>query len=481
MASTEGHFPVVLVNPPVQTVREEIYDTPDYPEIGLAYVAGYLETHGGIRATVIDARLARLSRQDTIDKVAALQPRVVGFSAFTHMITRAAELAREVKRRLPGVITVIGGYHASVLPERTLREFPEFDYAVVGEGEIAFLKLITALAAGERRPVIPGVWYLWAGTVVPGGRGEVTAQLDDFGLPAWHLFDQAVVAANVKLIPIMSLRGCPFSCNFCSRPYGQVVRRRSPASVVGEIERAVAVYGVRKLQFYDETFNVNKAHTVGICEEIIRRGVTVSWSATVHANAVSLEVVTLMKKAGCTSVAFGAESGDDDIIAAMKKGVTRESIASAARIFKQVGIRCMALFILGHPNETLRTAWASVRFAAALDPDTVSFGIMVPYPGTEIWDMARRGEGGYRKLSESWDDYNKIIGKSVELVHMPRWRLEMVQVLGYLYFFLATRNFRELFRILVQERKRVWSLMLNIVRGPSTEYRPVMVGDTPMP
>lgn len=456
-------FDVVLVAPPAKVIREEYFDAPSFPEIGIAYVGGYIERHGIASVLLIDARLERLDHDATVQRVLECKPRIVGLTAFTHLITSAALLAERIKAADPGIVVVIGGYHASSLPEPTLREFPIFDYLVAGEGEMAFAKLVEAVMAGERDPQIPGVFYR-RGDVVHGlGRGEIPPHLDELGEPAWHLYDPEIFKRHVSLLPIMSLRGCPFSCNFCSRPYGQSVRRRTPSKVVDEIERNVTVYGVRSMRFHDETFSVHKKHVVDMANDILARKLDIQWTATVHANTINLELATLMKQAGCTLAGYGVESGDDQILASMNKGVNKKRLLEAAEIFRAAGLPFSALFIFGHPNETLKTIWASVRFAVKLKPDTLSFGIMVPYPGTDVWRMATKGEGGYVKLSPNWDDYNKFLGNAVELKTVSRSTLEFMQVFGYLYVLIMSGNFKELRRILVEERTRAFSVFGNMV------------------
>jgi radical SAM superfamily enzyme YgiQ (UPF0313 family) len=243
------------------------------------------------------------------------------------------------------------------------------------------------------------------------------------------------------------------------------VRRRSPAHVVDEIQRNIERFGIGRIDFYDETFTVNKPHVTGICREIIGRGLAVAWFATAHANTVDEEMVRLMRQSGCNGVGFGVESGDDDIIAAMKKGVTRDRIRAAAAVLRKVGLDYSTYFIIGHPGETVRTVWHSIRFAAQLNATRPAFGVMVPYPGTEIWDMAIRGEGGYKRLSTDWDDYNKQIGNAVELESLSRRQMELLQVAGYLYCYLANGRFGDMLEIFRHHRVRIGAVLRKILIG----------------
>ena len=423
---------VVLLNPPAAVVREPFYDQPDFPAIGIAYVASWLERHGGIVPCVIDGRLERRDPAQVVEAIVARRPRVLGISAMTHMVKTAARIAASVKAAVPDTKVVLGGFHASFLPERTLDEFPVFDYLVVGEGEVAFTALVAALRAGEGAPRIAGV--RWRGGPATG-RGEIPPTLEELGSPAWHLFDAGALRRHCRVLPVMSQRGCPFGCDFCSRPYGRKVRARSARHVVDEIEANVRAFGIRDLNFFDETFTLNKRHVAGICRELIDRGLPVHWFSNLHANTADREMVELMRRAGCVEVGYGVESGNEAIIRSMQKGVTKARLLDAARVLREVGMPFAAYFILGHPHETFATILETIRFAREIAPTRPAFGVMVPYPGTDVWDMARRGDGGYRRISEDWDEYNKQLGNAVELEGLPRRVLDMLTLVAYLYVY----------------------------------------------
>lgn len=449
---------VVLLNPPAEVMREEVYDAPRYPAIGIGYIAGYLWHKTGIRPHVIDGKLGRRSVLQVIQQIASLRPKILGISAMTHIIVTAAKIAREVKAASPETTVVVGGFHASFLPERTLREFPEFDFLVVGEGEIAFSKLVTALLAGEPYETIPGVALRKNGEIKLNGRGEIPDHLDELGIPAWELFPEEDLNRYATLYPIMSQRGCPFHCNFCSRPYGNAVRIRSVEHVIDEIARNISEFGASEVSFYDETFTVNRNYVSQLCDAMIARGIhrQVKWTSMVHANTIDLDLLTKMREGGCHYLGFGVESGHDDIIAAMKKGITKGRILRAAQMIRESKIRWGAYFIFGHPFETRESCKATIDLAVKLNADVTSFGVMVPYPGTEIWEMAIRGQGGYKIISDRWEDFNKQIGNALELGNIPRKVLEQFQLEGYLKTYLYNGRFLEMFRVIFQHRRRLY-------------------------
>ncbi|MFQ5590919.1 MAG: B12-binding domain-containing radical SAM protein [Phycisphaerae bacterium] len=454
---------IVLVNPPAEVVRE-CYDTPNYPAIGIGYIAGYLKSHG-VSVDIIDGKLARKTVGQTIDEINALHPRVLGLTAMTHMIVTASRIAEAVKRCHPDTIVVLGGFHGSFLPERTLREFPAFDYIVVGEGELAFLDLVRAVFAGEDPSDIQGVasrtgtGYGGAGRIRVNGRGAVPDHLDKLGTPAWELFPPA------EMYPIMTQRGCPFGCNFCSRPYGRTLRQRTPEHVVVELRRSVERFGCRHVDFYDETFTVRRDYVQALCAAIIDAGLhrQLTFWSYVHANTIDAPTVRSMKRAGFREVGFGVESGNVEIMRRMHKGVKREDVLRVARILREVGLKYAAYFIIGHPHETKRTVRDTIELAAAMNPDSVAFGIMTPYPGTSIWEMAIRGEGGYRMLSANWEDFNKQIGSALELEKLPRRQMERLQLQAYLTVYLRNGRFGELIKTAAANYKRILFILRKIV------------------
>jgi radical SAM superfamily enzyme YgiQ (UPF0313 family) len=442
----------------------ECYDAPNYPAIGIGYVAGYLRSQG-VDVSVLDGKLARLSVDEAVGKIIESSPRVLGLSAMTHEIATAAKIAEAVRKASPETLIVLGGFHGTFLPERTLQEFPAFDYIIVGEGELAFHEFVQNVFAGNDPSNIQGV----AGRtrdvegkitgVRVNGRGAVVEDLDELGTPAWDLFPKA------EMYPVMTQRGCPFGCNFCSRPYGRQVRRRSPRHVVAELTHTAEQYGCRHVDFYDETFTVRRDYVHALCDAIIEAGLhkRLTFWSYVHANTIDLSAARKMKAAGFREVGFGVESGNPVIMKQMRKGVSREDVLRARNIFREAGLKFAAYFIIGHPNETKATVLDSINLAVRLNPDSVAFGIMTPYPGTQIWEMATRGHGGYKILSMNWQDFNKQIGSALELNTLSRRQMEFLQLRAYLTVYLRNFRFREMFQAIAGNRKRIAFILRKLI------------------
>ena len=442
---------VVLVNPPPPQ-RIERWDRPDYPHIGLGYLAANLRAHD-IPVTVIDGKLERIEAADALERIRELAPDVVGLSAMTHEICTAADLAGEVKRLLPQVVTVVGGVHPTAVPEDTLHDFDTFDYAVYGEGEGPLVELVQALEAGaddERLAAVIGLVRRTPDGVVkhPERYLPGSAELDALPHPAWDLFPRA------HTYPVMTVRGCPFTCVFCARPYGQDVRSRSVENILGEFRWLVDEVGAGYIKIYDETFGVKRKDTTRVLDGFIEMGLPgrIGWWAQTRISLAREEMLAHMGRAGCDHVGFGIESGNPEIIKSMSKDVDLEKAQRLNRAAQQAGITTEGFFIIGHPNETRDTAWDTIRFAAALNTDCVSFGVMVPYPGTVVWEMAKRGQGGYRLISTDWRDFNKQLGNALELESLSRPEMERLQLIAYSYFFLKNRRLVDFLKFSWQNR-----------------------------
>lgn len=459
MSAAENRHPsILLVNPPAEVPRE-CYDTPNYPAVGIAYIAAYLLSHG-MDCNVLDAKLARQSLQQTIDSIIEQNPRILGLTAMTHMVVTAHKIAAAVKQQCPETVIVLGGFHATFLPERTLQEFAHFDYIISGEGEIAFHKLCAALLDGTDPIDIPGLACRRDGQIRSNGRGETVDDLDELGMPAWQLFPPA------QMYPIVSHRGCPFACNFCSRPYGRKVRKRSVEHVIAEMKRNIDEFGCRATDFYDETFTVQKPFVSGLCRSIVEHGIhhQTRFMAYVHARTINEEIARLMKQANFEEVGFGVESGNPEIMRNMKKGVGADDVIRAARILRRVGLKFSAYFIIGHPHETRATVRDTINLAVRVNPDSVAFGLMVPYPGTQIWELATAGQGGYKLLSVNWADFNKQIGHALELDSLPRRTMERLQLQAYLEVYLRNLRLREMAQAIWINRKRIAFILHKLIR-----------------
>lgn len=453
---------VILINPPALKNIEPHYDRPRFPRTALAFLGGYIREHFSqqIEVKLVDCKFDRLTNKDAIRVVNDFKPDVIGFTAMTNEIIPAAKLCQEVKKEY-SFTSVIGGVHYTAIAEETLREFPCFDYGIAGEGEEPFLELLECLY--HNRPIhIPGVARIEGSKLV----GSVqTQRLQDQNSvdPAWDLFRPA------KEYIIQSARGCPFACEFCMNPGGRIVRYRTTETTIKEIEKLIETMGPEVINFGDEIFTVNQKRAEEICDELIAHGLNLKmkWKCQTHVNTLNERLIQKMKKSGCYLMGLGIETGDADLIRRMGKGISIEKVKKVIAMIQKHKLDYSTFFILGQAFETKQTAKNTVDFAVELNPMEPVFGLMVPYPGTKVWEMANKNQGGFRILSRNWNTYNKQIGDSLELEGITRKQLERIQFLAYIKVFLYNFRFSDFFRFCL----RYWKPGIGLLKKQLVPFR----------
>ncbi len=449
---------VLLINPPPFQKVEPYYDTPEYPRTAIAYLAGFLRDKE-FDVHVLDCKFDRVDYDYGMEIVKEIAPDIVGFTAFTNEVKQAAEFAQRIKAHDDNVVTVIGGVHITALPEQTMREFPQFDFGVVGEGEETFHEIILNRENREYLNTTPGVCCIEDDEFTFGGPRAPVADQNTLPFPAWDLFWPA------SEYILQTSRGCPYACTFCMNPGGRIVRPRTPDNVLAEIEWVLDTFNPKSILFGDEIFTIKRDRVMEICRGIIERGFNkrMEWWCQTHVRTIDLELAKLMRDANCQLVGLGIESGEEDTLKKMGKGTSLENIFEAVRVVKKAKLPFMSFFILGQPNETADSARRTISFAAKLNPDMPIFGIMVPYPGTKIAEMVKKSEGGYRLISEDWNDYNKQFGDSLEFENLPRKTLERIQILGYLKVFIWNFRFIDLAKFIWKYRSEGFSVIWKLL------------------
>jgi radical SAM superfamily enzyme YgiQ (UPF0313 family) len=430
--------------------------------LGIGYLAAYLMARGN-QVRVLDAKNS-LVTDDTLRRhIGLFQPQLFGVTAMTHEVNAAAHACSVVKQSAADTWTIMGGPHTTALPERTLQEFPSVDITVAGEGEITLAELVRAYEVGactSELADIRGIAFRDGSHIVRNGLRPWIEDLDGLPFPAWELFPKVYW-------PVMAARGCPFGCVFCMRVLGRRLRLRSVNSVLAEFDALEARTGQRSVWFQDETFGLNKHWADEFLERLTarneRKGWVWRWGGNSRANLADLGCYRRMKASGCHGVSFGVESGDEVILKRIMKGITPQMAIDAIAAAQKAGMTAAAFFILGHPGETWRTALKTVRLAARCRADSIAVGVMVPYPGTEVWHMAHNGEWGYKLLTEDWRCYDKYFGNALAVEGLSHRELELLQSLTYVWYYIYNRRFGELWQFVRRFHSEAWAMLKRLL------------------
>ncbi len=401
---------ILLIFPP--TLHEIQTPTPEavnsiigyYPPLGLLYIAGYIRAHSEFEIKVLDANVEKLNYDKISNIVTKERPDVVGIQTLTHTLVDALKTAETVKKVVPNCHVVIGGNHTEIYPEETV-QLPNVDSVVIGDGEIKFLKLCQALDKKQSLAGIPGVVTKENGKIINNGPGSPVEDLNKIAFPARDLVPYKKyfnISNPGKIITtLMSSRGCPNRCAFCSE-VGIKFRGRDAENIVDEIE-ACQTMGINVFFFFDDTFNAIPKHSINVCNEIIRRKLKIEFDIRARVNTVSEELLVKLKEAGCKRIQFGVESGCEKVIKELNKNITLDQVTKAFKLAKKHGFITYADFMIGNPKEGKTELMETFKFAKKINPDYIQYAVFTPFPNTELY---RRGikEG---RFNDFWLDYAK--------------------------------------------------------------------------
>jgi anaerobic magnesium-protoporphyrin IX monomethyl ester cyclase len=465
---------VLLINPKTNLPIE----TRTSPSLGLAYLGAVSERQGHtVRiydGDVEDSSLEKVLR--------CFAPALVGITANTIQIKSAWQDAALVKS-VADIPVVLGGPHPTVLPAESA-ERPEVDIVARGEGEMTWEELCQwRIADGEWRAAVsglqsvPGISYQTPdGQVHHNPDRPVIEDPDSLPLPAYHLFEMdrytnlqpTVDHIEGPSYPILTSRGCPYRCTYCSQIGPRRWRMRSPENVVAEWRWLVHDLGAAEIGILDDSFNINRQRVLDICDLLIEENLThVPWIMIngIRANLADTELLGRMKRAGCIRSAFGVESGNQEILdSVIGKQLTLEQVRAAFKAAKDVGMETIGFFMIGLPGETEETMEDTIRFAIELEPVVANFSMATPFPGTE---MSRIVKEKGRLLVRDYDDFAFFEGRaSFEMDGMTAELVERKWKEAYRRFYLRpSRVVRTLLK------KETW---LDLPRTVQVAWRTVM-------
>ena len=362
-----------------------------FPPLGLGYLAAALQKRG-FEVDLVDCTFLRFS--EAVERVKRSKAQIIGFYSMFSMKKTTLELVAAIKNECMGDcgLFVVGGPLPSWSPESFL---DAFDVVAVGEGEKTMVELADCVLHGVGFSSVKGLVYKNGEQVVNTGPRGFFEDLDDLAFPPRELFDNEAYKRyyldqfGYSTSSMITSRGCPFSCDFCSRPiFGTNIRNRSAQNIVDEVEE-IAALGYERVWFADDCFTLNREHLLDVCSELVRRKVNVGWECLSRVDTMDAEVAEGMKRAGCVRVFFGIESGNDSVLSLMNKHITTFQAKRAVYLAKAAGLQVGAFFIVGYPGESDKTVLDTVRFASGLPLDYLSFTLPYPIPGTPLYERVK--------------------------------------------------------------------------------------------
>jgi anaerobic magnesium-protoporphyrin IX monomethyl ester cyclase len=445
---------ILLVNPP--------YDIARYmgglakvgwvfPPVGLLYIAAYLRKH----ESSWDVKIydSQVEEKDFSAFIGELKPDIVGITCQSALVYSTLETAAIIKNINPETFIVVGGVHATLRPQDLLKD-KNVDIVARGEGEETFLEICRAFQQRGSYAVIDGISFRGpASETIHTPDRALAGDLDAFPMPALDLvpIEKYRISPDMRtgnrLGLIITSRGCPYACIFCSNKLltKRTYRLRSISSITEEIDFYVEHYRINQLMIFDDNFAVDKKRTLELCQEFIRKGYPerFNWWTEASVNVLDEEILAAMKKAGCSIISLGLESGSQRLLDLIGKKITLEQTKKTVEMIRKVGIRSRASFILGLPTETRQESRQTIQFAFNLPLDQVRFSIATPFPGTELWDIAVR-EGKIDPETIDWTKLSLMGGYADYLpLYYPEGRsaveLRQLQRRANLLFFIRPR------------------------------------------
>jgi len=455
---------ICLINPPWLVKKGNIWRQirSIMPPLGLLYLASSLEKEN-IEVEILDFQ-ANFSSWEQIENTVKLQEyEFYGITSTTPIINNSYRISKIIKKHYPNSKVIFGGVHVTALPEEALGE-KSIDFVIRGEGENSLLELMK----GTPFENIPGLSYRKEDKFYHIKPDGLISDLDSLPFPAFHkinlkLYKPAFGAyKNLPAINMMATRGCLGKCTFCNSANIQL-RKRSAENIFSEMKILANEYGIREIQFYDDTFTVYHDNIDKLCDLLITNKIKITWCCFARTDCVTQGLLNKMKRAGCHQVMYGIETVDAGILKNIKKNINSNNNIKAIEMAKKAGITVRCTFMFGNPGETPKTIDDTIRYSIQLDPDIALYNITTPYPGTEMFNWAEKNE---YLVTKDWADYDL----SYPVMQLPTISMDMLnrkykQAFRDFYFrpkFMINRLFKKSFSCkdiltFIEGLKKVWN------------------------
>lgn len=448
---------ILFVVPNLRSIFGDVNAIPGHPHTGIAYLTASLKQNG-VHVEVYDERI---DGPELLPELLKKHFDLIGITAFSYSLRFVYKTIERI-RSMTKVPTVIGGPHVSVTKIDSLKR-TGVNFAVKHEGEITTLELLEMMKQpNPDYSQVKGLIWRNGDEIVENPDRPLIQDLDTLPYPDYEAFRlEKYPCSDVKALPFITQRGCPYHCNFCSVPVsmGQLFRCRDAKKTVDELEHWYRK-GWRHFQFNDDVFNIRRQRVMDICRMIQERGMKITWELYngIRVNVVDEEMMTEMKKSGCVLISYGCESGNTRILNYIQKGLSLDLVRRAVEITNKVGINCSVNFIVGHPTETIKEATDTLNFARSLPATFINFYNDTPYPGTKLFKWVQEnatllhpdylGDFAYYDASPIYETADFTKEERMEVLRQGRaineWsvlRHRMGKTLGAIAFYVTRWKF----------------------------------------
>jgi anaerobic magnesium-protoporphyrin IX monomethyl ester cyclase len=402
---------VLLINPPrfhgVPVIREERCEITErnsiIPPYSLLQIASKLRIDGH-EVQLIDANGSNLSWDDIKEKIKNIKYKVLIFRFTPTTFDWDTQIAFISKRFHPEAVTVGICFTLHTVPTIVLRRLLALDVYIGSDCEIVAPLLVSAISEGNDLSSVPGIAYRLGNKIKINDAVKSLLDWDSLPLPAYDLLpsltNYVVNTRHGSPFTIMyASKGCPFSCIYCTERNTKL-KKKSAANILNELEYLKVNYNIRTVSFFDETFTIDKSRTIAIAEGIKKKKLKIIWYCNTRVDLVDKALLKVMYDGGCRGISFGIESGSQVILDNAKKGITVDQAVKAIKCAKKIGLKVYCSFMFGLPGETWSSVNETIRFVKRTLPTGAQFNVAVPYPGTELHQIAV--EKGWIKEDVNW-------------------------------------------------------------------------------
>jgi len=385
--------------------------------------------------------------KETENIIRSFKPDVIGISSMSTKIGSVKNIVEISKRIFPHIPVVLGGAHPSVLYKSALQQ-TKADFVVIGEGENTFADLINEFQnGGSNFDKIEGLAFQTSnGKIIRTSPRSLIADLDSLPFPDRESLYKLETYRPDDLSMIMTSRGCPYNCTFCSSIWERRVRSRSISNIIQEIEYLIDRFNTKNIYFKDDTFTINKKRVLEFCEAIKQKNIQVNWECLTRIELTDEKLILKMQEAGMVYLKIGIETGSQRLLKATNKNITIDQIKKGADILNKIGQKWSAFFMIGYPDETEEEIYMTWKLIEEINPTYISMSIMVPYPGCEYYYQLEK-TGAINKNS-NWNLYDPFSLQThfTQKIEPEKFKKLAIQTMKFVdeYNFQSNKKFKNL-------------------------------------